>query len=116
MDPTLPKLTQAYEALDLPARQVVEVLSAVLTPVTRNALLGYLNGAGCRGPGGATWSHPKLSAQIAKLISAGLVTAADKQISCAPAMCEVVLRRAAREGRLQKVAVPLRKALERDLA
>ncbi|MHB8766447.1 MAG: hypothetical protein ACYDA8_19205, partial [Deferrisomatales bacterium] len=114
--PSLAQLTRAYEALDRPGRDVVEVLSAVFTPVARSTLLELLNAAGCRAPGGGNWYHPKLTSLMTKLAAAGLVVQAEKKFSCAPALCELALRRAAREGRLKELAPGLRKAVERHLA
>ncbi len=115
MPPPLAVLRQAYEALDRPHRDVVELLSATYLAVAQGTLLELLNAVGSRPLLGESWVHPKLTAVVTRLQSAGLVVREDKRVACAPLFREVALRLAAREGRLRVLVPPLRKALARFL-
>jgi superfamily II DNA or RNA helicase len=111
----LARLTQAYDALDPKSREIVDLLSVLVMPVTAPILRLCLMELSPPALGKSEWTDKAIDSLVGGLVGSGLAEEVErKKRRCPPAFREIPIRRMAWEGSLERFAAAARRTLERN--
>lgn len=103
--PPSPKLLASFDALSHGERALVQILSVVYAPVSKNVLLNLARRFGARAPGDKGYTGLLLAETLEKLSQAGLVVLAREGVRCNPQLAHHAALSAVRSGSFEAIVL-----------